>query len=118
MKLILIRERKFQGNYVYYPIEVIEYLTGRVDNEIPNIDVFLSKIGVAKSVFYSPVKRSNITDIRYAVCKVLREKGLSYQKIGDIIGRNHDTVFYMVGKYQPYNEKLVNEYLELLRTKI
>ena len=114
MKSTLIKERKIIGNYVYYPIEVIEFLTGKVDREIPDIDVFLSKIGFSKRVFYSDVRRNNVTDVRYAVCKTLREKGLTFVKIGNLIHKNNASVIYLVDKYQPYNPVKVREYLEIL----
>ncbi|WP_230687739.1 hypothetical protein, partial [Streptococcus pneumoniae] len=72
IKLILQRDKKIVGNYVYYPIELIDLITGVESKTDIDINAFLSKIGISKNVFYSNVKRTNITDVRHVVCKVLR----------------------------------------------
>ena len=114
IKFILQRDKKIVGNYVYYPIELIDLITGTESKNEIDINAFLSKIGISKNVFYSDVKRTNITDVRHVVCKVLRQNGHTFTDIGKKIGRDYSSVIHLIDSYRPYNEKLVNEYFKIL----
>lgn len=61
------------------------------------IAVILAYTKVAHSELFSPLSSRRIVRARRALARELRHRGLSYERIGHIIGRDHSTVRNLLG---------------------